>query len=126
MASDYYLIPNRIDRYSIVGIDSLQQAVTNLIREERISLKCIGLVEIKNYDSFETENLFLIMKSTTYSFDFTESDYALIKNEYTTSCGYIHGGNILNDNLASVFNKCLENNILIKDINKYHNRIKKY
>lgn len=44
MASDYYLVPNRIDRYSIVGIDSLQQAVTNLIREERIPLKCIGLV----------------------------------------------------------------------------------
>ena len=44
MASDYYLIPNRIDRYSIVGIDSLQKAVTNLIREERIPLKCIGLV----------------------------------------------------------------------------------
>ena len=70
------------------------------------------------------ENLFLIMKSTTYSFDFTESDYALIKNEYTTSCGYIHGGNLLNANLASVLNECLENNILIKDINKYHNRIK--
>lgn len=44
MASDYYLIPNRIDRYSIVGIDSLQKAVNNLIREERINLKCIGLV----------------------------------------------------------------------------------
>lgn len=44
MASDYYLIPNRIDRYSIVGIDSLQKAVNNLIREERIALKCIGLV----------------------------------------------------------------------------------
>ncbi|OBY11892.1 ParA family protein [Clostridium paraputrificum] len=44
MASDYYLIPNRIDRYSIVGIDSLQKAVNNLIREERIDLKCIGLV----------------------------------------------------------------------------------
>lgn len=44
MASDYYLIPNRVDRYSIVGINSLQQAVTNLIREERIPLKCIGLV----------------------------------------------------------------------------------
>ncbi|MCQ4669758.1 AAA family ATPase [Lactonifactor longoviformis] len=44
MASDYYLIPNRIDRYSIVGIDSLQKAVKNLIREERINLKCIGLV----------------------------------------------------------------------------------
>lgn len=44
MASDYYLIPNRIDRYSIVGIDSLQKAVNNLIREERIALKCLGLV----------------------------------------------------------------------------------
>lgn len=44
MASDYYLIPNRIDRYSMVGIDSLQKAVNNLIREERIALKCIGLV----------------------------------------------------------------------------------
>ena len=44
MASDYYLIPNRIDRYSIVGIDSLQKAVTSLINEERIPLKCIGLV----------------------------------------------------------------------------------
>lgn len=44
MASDYYLIPNRIDRYSIVGIDSLQKAVSSLINEERIQLKCIGLV----------------------------------------------------------------------------------
>ncbi|SLM97450.1 Chromosome (plasmid) partitioning protein ParA [Brachybacterium faecium] len=44
MASDFYLIPNRIDRYSIVGIGSLQQAVKNLIREERIDLKCLGLI----------------------------------------------------------------------------------
>nr|DAD86099.1 MAG TPA: ParA [Siphoviridae sp. ctGyV19] len=44
MASDYYLIPNRIDRYSIVGIESLQKAVKNLIREERINLACLGLV----------------------------------------------------------------------------------
>ena len=38
------VLVNRIDRYSIVGIDSLQKAVENLIREERIPLKCIGLV----------------------------------------------------------------------------------
>lgn len=44
MASDYYLIPNRIDRYSIVGIDSLQKAIGDLIAEEPIQLKCIGLV----------------------------------------------------------------------------------
>ena len=44
MASDYYLIPNRIDRYSIVGISSLQQAVRNLIQEERKKIICLGLV----------------------------------------------------------------------------------
>lgn len=44
MASDFYLIPNKIDRYSIVGIGSLQKAIQNLIREEGIKLKCLGLV----------------------------------------------------------------------------------
>lgn len=34
----------KIDRYSIVGIDSLRKAVHNLIREKQINLKCIGLV----------------------------------------------------------------------------------
>mgnify|MGYP000578783138 FL=1 len=57
MASDYYLIPNRIDRYSIVGIDSLQKAVHNLIREERIDLKCIGLVYTMVTDSVKQEKL---------------------------------------------------------------------
>lgn len=57
MASDYYLIPNRIDRYSIVGIDSLQQAVTNLIREERIPLKCIGLVYTMVTNSIKQQNI---------------------------------------------------------------------
>lgn len=44
MASDYYLIPNRIDRYSIIGISSLEKAINNLKREEEISLECLGLV----------------------------------------------------------------------------------
>lgn len=44
MASDYYVIPNRIDRFSIIGIDSLQKAVGNLIEEERIPLKCLGII----------------------------------------------------------------------------------
>lgn len=57
MASDYYLIPNRIDRYSIVGIDSLQKAVKNLIREERIQLKCIGLVYTMVTDSKKQERI---------------------------------------------------------------------
>lgn len=58
MASDYYLIPNIIDRYSIIGIDSLQKAVNNLIREERITtLKCIGLVYTMVSNSSKEEDL---------------------------------------------------------------------
>lgn len=44
IASDFYLIPNRIDRYSIIGISSLQKAINNLKREEEINLECLGLV----------------------------------------------------------------------------------
>lgn len=44
IASDYYLIPNRIDRYSIIGIESLQSAITGLIKEEELKLKCLGIV----------------------------------------------------------------------------------
>ena len=44
IASDYYLIPNRIDRYSIIGIDSLQSAIKGLIIEEELPLKCLGIV----------------------------------------------------------------------------------
>lgn len=44
IASDYYLIPNRIDRYSIIGISSLQKAINNLKGEEDISLECLGLI----------------------------------------------------------------------------------
>lgn len=44
MASDFYLIPNRIDRYSIIGIDSLQKAVGNLVEDELIPLKCLGII----------------------------------------------------------------------------------
>lgn len=84
MASDFYLIPNRIDRYSIVGIDSLQKAVNNLIREERINLKCIGLVytmvstditakQQKIKDSFES-------KKTVNDIDIFDTHSTIVNN----------------------------------------------
>ena len=44
VCSDYYLIPNRIDRYSSIGISSLQKAVSSLIEQEELDLKCLGLI----------------------------------------------------------------------------------
>ena len=59
MASDFYVIPNRIDRYSIIGIDSLQRAVSNLIREERIDLKCLGIIYtmVSNFMPVKEQNI---------------------------------------------------------------------
>ncbi|MCT4444445.1 chromosome partitioning protein ParA [Lactiplantibacillus argentoratensis] len=44
MASDYYIIPNRIDRYSIIGIESLQTSIDNLVQETDKNLPCLGIV----------------------------------------------------------------------------------
>ena len=44
IASDYYFIPNKIDRYSIIGIDLLQEAIKDLINDNSLKLECIGLV----------------------------------------------------------------------------------
>lgn len=44
VCSDYYLIPNRIDRYSSMGISSLNKAIEDLIDEEDLDLKCLGLI----------------------------------------------------------------------------------
>lgn len=44
LSSDYYLIPNRIDRYSTIGMNSLNKAVQDLIDEEDLKLECLGLV----------------------------------------------------------------------------------
>ncbi len=44
IASDYYLIPNRVDRYSIIGIESLRKAISNLTEEEGLTIKCLGII----------------------------------------------------------------------------------
>ena len=44
MASDYYLIPNRIDRYSILGIKLLTQVIERLKHDEELSIESLGIV----------------------------------------------------------------------------------
>lgn len=44
LASDYYVIPNRLDNYSIIGISALRKSIDHLISEEGIDLKCAGLI----------------------------------------------------------------------------------
>lgn len=53
----------------------------------------------------------------------SDVDYSLIKEEYTVSCGYIHGSTLLNDNLSYVFRQCISNVVVFKNIGSYFNKI---
>ncbi|WP_273750508.1 ParA family protein [Leuconostoc mesenteroides] len=44
LASKYYVVPNRIDRYSILGIRSLEIAINEIIESEELPLKKLGIV----------------------------------------------------------------------------------
>lgn len=44
LASDYYIVPNRIDRYSILGIRSLDVAINVVVESEELGLKKLGIV----------------------------------------------------------------------------------
>lgn len=43
-ASDYYLVPNRIDRYSILGIKLLKQVIDRLTYDEELEIVPLGIV----------------------------------------------------------------------------------
>ncbi|EJB4842084.1 AAA family ATPase [Listeria monocytogenes] len=62
LASDYYIIPNRIDKYSIIGISSLMTAISGLIREEELNLKCMGMIYTMIENTLSDKQL--IMKNT--------------------------------------------------------------
>ncbi|MGL5330091.1 MAG: hypothetical protein ACRDD7_12550 [Peptostreptococcaceae bacterium] len=76
-------------------------------------------------EDYVTINLFETMKSIEFLFDFKDDDYCLIKDEYKTSCGYIHGSDILNDSLVFVLEEYLDSKNTIKHMNRYYDRIRK-
>ncbi|KZE37730.1 chromosome partitioning protein ParA [Bhargavaea cecembensis] len=79
LSSDFYLIPNRIDRYSIIGISSLTTAIDNLIHEEDHDIQCLGLV----YTMLDNE---LTQKQTAIKEEFEGQldDYTYIFDATTT------------------------------------------
>lgn len=53
IASDYYLVPNRIDRYSILGIKLLDQVIERLKNDVDLEIRPLGIV----YTMVNTEGL---------------------------------------------------------------------
>lgn len=110
----YYLILSIIKcevRYIYVNERSIIENYTRAIMD--VSLE----------KSHITASILQEMQEKKFLCDFTKDEYSLIKNEYVISCGYIHGGDILNDNLAYVFDECVNNNFTIKERNKYYIRV---
>lgn len=44
IASDYYLVPNRIDRYSFLGIKMLKQVIDRITFDDELTLQPLGIV----------------------------------------------------------------------------------
>ncbi|WP_029503039.1 hypothetical protein [Lachnoclostridium phytofermentans] len=106
------LIKNEI-RYVYVNERSIIENFTRAVMRKTVE------------EDHVTENLFSSLKEKTFLFTFSDDDYSLIKSEYVTSCGYIHGGDILDNCLAYVFDDYIFDNKSIKDLNKYFERIRK-
>ncbi|MCY8914284.1 AAA family ATPase [Bacillus atrophaeus] len=51
-ASDFYIVPNRIDRYSILGIKLLKQVIDRLSFDEELNIKPLGII----YTMVDNEN----------------------------------------------------------------------
>lgn len=82
-----------------------------------------AIMEISLENNHITESIFKKMHDKNFHCDFTDKEYSLIKNEYVIACGYIHGGDILNDNLAYVLDECMNNSFEAKERNKYYIRL---
>lgn len=100
VSSDYYLIPNRIDRYSNIGISSLNRAIGDLIDQEDLELKCLGLIytmvhnhlsdkqkEVKSEleSSKAMEDIYVFKSSTSLVNDMQVGKQGPIATRYTKS-----------------------------------------
>ena len=64
-----------------------------------------SIMDISVQDNHVTDKVFQELRQKNFHCDFDDKEYSLIRSEYSTSCGYIHGSNILNDNLALVLDE---------------------
>lgn len=104
-ASDYYLVPNRIDRYSILGIKLLKQVIDRLKYDEDLQIKPLGIVYTmvgspslkskKLKDTFEESTIVkeieLFQSNTSYVNDLMVGLQGNISSKYKKSREDIEG-----------------------------------
>lgn len=117
LISDYYnyivsMIRNE-NRYLYLNERSIIEGYTRYI------------VNVNVEQDHVTSEIIAQLKSTSYINSLSDNEYSLIKSEYTTSCGFIHGSRLLNKSLSYYFTECVSNFYKLNNINAYYQRITK-
>lgn len=117
LISDYYnfivsIIKNET-RYLYLNERSIIEGYTRLI------------IGINVEQDHVTSNLIKELKYGKYINPLSNSEYNLITSEYVISCGFIHGSNLLINDLSYYFTECISKFSTIKNINSYYQRITK-
>ena len=117
LISDYYnyivsIIRNE-NRYLYLNERSIIEGYTRYI------------VNVNVEQDHVTSEIIAQLKSTNYINSLSDNEYSLIKSEYTTSCGFIHGSRLLNESLSYYFTECISNFSKLNNISAYYQRITK-
>lgn len=106
IASDFYLVPIRIDRYSVLGIKLLKQIIDRLDDNENIGIKPLGIVYtmVKEVSKGVLSNKTLLLKNTFESNEFVQ-EIGLFNNMTSNVNDLLVG---LQGNIASKYKKSRE------------------
>jgi len=104
IASDYYLVPNRIDRYSILGIKLLKEAIDRIDDNESIGIKPVGIVYTM-LDSLENPSRKTQLLKDTFEKNEIVKEMGLFENPTSYVRDLLVG---LQGNISSKYKKSLQ------------------
>lgn len=104
IASDLYLVPNRIDRYSILGIKLLKRVIDRLSFDESLEIKPLGIIYTMLQEPNNPSKKTILLKQSFESQEIVK-DIELFKS-YTSYVNDLLFG--LQGNISSKYKKSLE------------------
>lgn len=117
------------EKYVNIIISDLYFLVISLIKmEERyVYVNCRSIIEnsIRMFTGVSVkEKLFTKDVFEEIRENIGVNDYSLLRSEYRVACNYIHGGDLLEDNLAFVLDECFEDSKMSqKEKNAFYTRM---
>lgn len=99
IASDYYVVPNKVDRYSILGIKLLDQVIRRLSFDEELDIKPLGII----YTMLDYN---ITQKTKQIIGTFEKSDIVKVMGIFNSSTHLVRDLMVgLKGNISSVYSK---------------------